>query len=688
MPQFIQQLLGNQQASTGLEHDEMLRRCRGWLDENQESTRWSLVWERLVDEKRLPTGMDRNDLLRCGYDWLTASHDRNGWRYVWLRLLGEPECPPDMDIDGLLRCGYEKLSGIEGHDDWTYIWSRLMDRPKLPSGIVRDDLLCRGHDWLLTYDTPGTWARIWQRLLDTKELPKEIDRVDLMRRGRDWLVRHDDRGEWTHVWRRLVDANGLPTEIDRNDQLRLGRDWLVRHGDNSEWTHVWRRVVGAKELPADIDRIDLLRRGRDWLVSHDDHPGWAYVWHCLMEKEQSDPDRRADLLKSVALWLNRPENRHRGEWNKLFEQFLDAGGIDDQLTQYAAEWIRNHIGQPQVPILTAKLLATSKRPTELDDLARSLFAWVSDNPDDGRTHAVVNKLRSRFSASTMEELRSALGCSSPLTVGWSALLEWLAAPQRSFAPAIISRLKKALKGGQQILGRISRRANGGFVIDLADPAVIAFLPDAEADLGQPADGDLHLGTSCEFRIIRFSTNNQNVIVSRRNVLVSRSLASVQAGDRVDGLVTSLKSYGAFVDLGGVSGLLLNQDMAWRTVTDPSEICPVGQRINVLVTNVDRERERISLGLKQLTPSPWETIKQKCRPGSKTHGIVRHIADFGVFVELDCGIQGLLHRSRIPGALALAERFKPGEQIQVCISKVDMQRRRIDLSLLEPQEHPS
>ncbi len=645
---FIEQLLGESQTPVGVERDEMLRRSRSWLDEEHQGIQWSLVWRHLVDENRLPTGIDRNDLLRHGRDWLTESQERNGWTRVLLRLLDEPNLPEDIDIDGLLRCGHAWLSGRENHKEWTFIWCRLQDEP---------------------------------------ELPVAIDRNELLGRGFNWLTRNANVGGWSAVWRRLIDTEDLPAAFNRDKLWRIGHDWLVGHHEHKDWTHVWRRLVDDKNRPAGSDRIDLMKRGHDWLASHRDDKGWSYIWQILLANEPAQADRRTELLTAGGQWLNRPENQQRGEWDKLFEQFLDARGTDDELMQNAAAWIWNHITQPQVPMLTAKLLGASTRPMELDDLAQWLFGWVNDNSDNRSVRAVVKHLRARIPVAAITELRSSPGWSFPLTSGWSNLLEWLASPQHSFDAATYEQLVKAQTDGQPIMGRISQRVRGGFVVELTDPAVTAFLPDGEADLDQQTDSDSYLGRLSEFRIIRSRKANKYILVSRRNDVAALRLASIQAGDRIDGVVIRLEKYGAFIDVNGIGGLLLKQEMAWRTVTDAAEFCSVGQRIQAVVTEVDLEKERVLLSLRQLTPSPWESIEQVCPPGSTAHGVVLRIVDYGLFVELDSGIQGLLHRSKIPNAGALAERFIPGERIQVRVFQVDAQQKRIDFTMLDATERP-
>ncbi|MES2403843.1 MAG: S1 RNA-binding domain-containing protein, partial [Pseudomonadota bacterium] len=212
-------------------------------------------------------------------------------------------------------------------------------------------------------------------------------------------------------------------------------------------------------------------------------------------------------------------------------------------------------------------------------------------------------------------------------------------------------LEQAFEGQEAITGRINGKVKGGFTVDIRD--VRAFLPGSLVDVRPVRDPGYLEGKDLEFKIIKLDRKRNNVVVSRRAVVESEHseereqlLEKLQEGAILHGVVKNLTDYGAFVDLGGIDGLLHITDMAWKRVRHPSEVVNVGDELDVRVLKFDRERNRVSLGLKQLGDDPWVSITRRYPSGTRLFGKVSNVTDYGCFVELEPGVEGLVHVSEM------------------------------------------
>ena len=258
-----------------------------------------------------------------------------------------------------------------------------------------------------------------------------------------------------------------------------------------------------------------------------------------------------------------------------------------------------------------------------------------------------------------------------------------------------TRLEKASEEGEIVKGVISGKVKGGFTVDIDD--IRAFLPGSLVDVRPVRDTTYLEGKELEFKIIKLDQRRNNVVVSRRAVVESeysaereQLLETLQEGAEVKGIVKNLTDYGVFVDLGGIDGLLHITDMAWKRVKHPSEIVNVGDEIDVKVLKFDRERNRVSLGLKQLGQDPWEDLARRYPEGTRLFGAVTNIADYGCFVEIEDGVEGLVHVSEMdwtnknvnPGKVVHI-----GQEVEVVVLDIDEERRRISLGMKQCHTNP-
>jgi small subunit ribosomal protein S1 len=246
-----------------------------------------------------------------------------------------------------------------------------------------------------------------------------------------------------------------------------------------------------------------------------------------------------------------------------------------------------------------------------------------------------------------------------------------------------------------VTGKISGKVKGGFTVDIKD--VRAFLPGSLVDVRPVRDPVFLEGKELEFKIIKLDRKRNNVVVSRRAVVESEHseereqlLDRLQEGAVVKGVVKNLTDYGAFVDLGGIDGLLHITDMAWKRVRHPSEVVNVGDELEVRVLKFDRERNRVSLGLKQLGEDPWVAIARRYPTGTRLFGKISNVTDYGCFVELEPGVEGLVHVSEMDWTnknVNPAKLVQVGDEVEVMVLDVDEERRRISLGIKQTRANP-
>jgi small subunit ribosomal protein S1 len=266
--------------------------------------------------------------------------------------------------------------------------------------------------------------------------------------------------------------------------------------------------------------------------------------------------------------------------------------------------------------------------------------------------------------------------------------------KRADAVRAIASLDRAYEHGQTVTGRIVERTRGGFNVDVGIPA---FLPESHVDIRPVKDPSALIGQTLKFRVVRFDRKTENAVLSRKLVLQDerdkrkrRVFGSLVKGQKVAGQVKSLTNFGAFVDIGGIEGLLHVSDISWGKSTHPSEHLAVGQEIEVIVLDFNEKEEKISLGLKQLTPDPWANIAEKYQAGQRVAGKVSSLTDFGAFVELEKGVEGLVHISDLTWSRKLVHPKKvlsPGQEVVVTILDVNPQTKRISLGLKQASPHP-
>jgi small subunit ribosomal protein S1 len=256
-------------------------------------------------------------------------------------------------------------------------------------------------------------------------------------------------------------------------------------------------------------------------------------------------------------------------------------------------------------------------------------------------------------------------------------------------------LEKAFEDEEIITGRINGKVKGGFIVELEQ--IRAFLPGSLVDVRPVRDTAYLEGKDLEFKVIKLDRKRNNVVVSRRAVVEQeyseerdQLLENLQEGQEVKGVIKNLTDYGAFVDLGGIDGLLHITDMAWKRVKHPSEVIDIGDEVTVKVLKFDRDKQRVSLGMKQLGDDPWANLARRYPEGSRLFGKVTNLADYGCFIELEDGVEGLVHVSEMDWTNKNVHPSKVvslGDEVEVMVLDIDEERRRISLGMKQCKANP-
>ena len=256
-------------------------------------------------------------------------------------------------------------------------------------------------------------------------------------------------------------------------------------------------------------------------------------------------------------------------------------------------------------------------------------------------------------------------------------------------------ISRSCREGEVLEGEIVSKVKGGLSVDIG--GIFAFLPGSQIDLKPVRNLDVLIGKRLRFKVIKFNRKRNNIVLSRRilldeerKVLREEILRNINEGESVEGTVKHLTDYGAFIDLGGLDGLLHITDIAWGRIGHPSERLSVGDRIKVKVLHFDREKEKVSLGLKQALPDPWDSVLEKYPTGFRTKGKVVNVTDYGVFVELEEGIEGLVHISELTWSKRMKHPTKVvriGDEVDVMVLDCDPVKRRISLGMKQIEPNP-
>ncbi len=267
--------------------------------------------------------------------------------------------------------------------------------------------------------------------------------------------------------------------------------------------------------------------------------------------------------------------------------------------------------------------------------------------------------------------------------------------ERAQRMKLFDKLEDVQEGEKTVKGHIVRRVKGGYTVDLG--GVEAFLPGSHVDLRPVPDMDALVGKEFEFRVLKINRRRSNVIVSRRVLLEEQRehmrkelLETLSEGQVVKGKVKNITEYGVFVDLGGLDGLLHITDMSWRRIRHPKEMVGLGDELELKVLSFDKDNKKVSLGMKQLVPDPWEDITRKYPEGSRFKGRVTNLVDYGAFVELEPGVEGLVHISEMSWTRKLrhpSQMVHPGDEVEVVVLGVDPDKKRISLGMKQVKPNP-
>jgi len=357
------------------------------------------------------------------------------------------------------------------------------------------------------------------------------------------------------------------------------------------------------------------------------------------------------------------------EFAEVFGKAGERRGMDEVVSETMSEFDAN-------AILKARIIGVVGDEVILDVGLKSegvvdKSEW--DDPSEIREGAEVDVL--------LEEVESDTGMVVLSKRRADRILNW-------------RRIVETCREGDRVSGRVLRKIKGGLLVDIGVPV---FLPASQVDIRRPADVGEFIGQSIEAKILRIDRERRNIVISRRklieeerNAAKEKLLAEVQVGEVRRGVVKNIADFGAFVDLGGIDGLLHITDMSWDRVEHPSQLVRIDQEIEVKILSVDREREKIALGLKQLTENPWERVEQRFPVGARVKGEVVNIVNYGAFVKLEPGIEGLVHISEMSWTRRInhpSEVLSVGDQIEVVVLDINKEKQEISLGLKQTEVNP-
>ncbi|MFO0838292.1 MAG: 30S ribosomal protein S1 [Phycisphaerae bacterium] len=256
------------------------------------------------------------------------------------------------------------------------------------------------------------------------------------------------------------------------------------------------------------------------------------------------------------------------------------------------------------------------------------------------------------------------------------------------------RIVESCKEGDTVKGRVQRKTKGGLLVDIGVPV---FLPASQVDIRRPADVGEYVGQEISAKILRIDIERRNIVISRRKLIEeerakakAKLMSEIEVGQIRKGTVKNIADFGAFVDLGGIDGLLHITDMSWDRIVHPSQMLKIEQEVEVKVLSVDREREKIALGLKQKEENPWERVADRYPVGSRVHGEVVNIVNYGAFVKLESGIEGLVHISEMSWTRRVthpSEVVNPGDQVDVVVLEINKEKQEISLGMKQTEVNP-
>jgi predicted RNA-binding protein with RPS1 domain len=469
---------------------------------------------------------------------------------------------------------------------------------------------------------------VWERLFDEAKRSPELDRGELLRWGQRFLRRNPSQGDWTFVWERLYKEPGLSAE-DRQDLSHAGFLWLQAYEERDEWVFIWKQLVESRALPEGVDRATLVALGQRFLAHREEAKSWMWVWSHLAGISPNHPT------------------------------LLDANVLAAQ----GNRWLSKHQTENTAPTIAARVLALSSLPEKYDALASSLAGWLAENKS---SHLI--EIAARILMPHAKKLaRSGESGAAP---GCIKLHAWLGRLDDALTP-----LEFMMNQWQPILGTISGRRRAGYTVDLAGTHITAFLPDLEVwpdpEIGAQRPGShesLRLGLKKEFRIVRIDRSRAQVFVSLRGVDEKelrehrqRWLGERKLGEIVKGTVKKHSPYGVFVSLAVLVGMVPIGNLSWLRLVSHYGLLKSGQEIELVISRIDVENVTLSLALKPAPSESWDEVKRAVSKQRVYEGQVIALAGYGVYVEIEKGVVGLLHGSAIYNA-----KFpkKPGDTLAV------------------------
>lgn len=612
---------------------------------------WSRLWQRL--EAAFPGD---GDLLTDAAEWLGSQTDHGGWSHVWERSLESQVLPTGINRDELLRRGFKWLEGREDRNEWAFVFEKLLESLQLPITVAREDLVTRGVDWLDGRADHVGWSFLWQRLILSVQETMEVDRCRLIRLGREWLLqlKNRQRPEWDKVLEKWIKAGGHDAEL-----FVAAADWIMENRNEKQFPSIAVKLLRAAQEP---ERFDCVAQAlADWCCANANEARSRFVVGYLRTALEEGWSISCDApgWKMLHAWMA-PTVRRADDATaaRLLQMRVSKQRVVGRITQPFEKGFVVALDDPEITAYLPRSQAELYGPADSNDCVGFEGEFEIKSVSQGHT-------------------------------GWMVVVSRRNILRAEKSDRAETRLRE-LHEGDRVIGTVKSVVEFGAFIDLEGVDGLLHLSDMSWQRPIAPDGYCVVGQQLELVVLSIDLPKRKLALGLKQLTTNPweiIAPTLVVGSDIDGIVTNLEKYGAFIEIApGLIGLLHLSNLFWiKRPSHPKECLEIGQRLRCQILRVDIENQKIELGLKQLTSNPWtDRIARQYVTGKWVEGRVARLAIFGLFVELEPDLQGLLHLTEIPYARAnpkrLAQHFEIGQTLRVRILRVDVNEQKISLSL--------
>lgn len=634
--------------------DELATLANDWLTGRENRSEWTHIFRALlVCHDQLPGEISRKTLLHSGVQWLEGREDRSDWTYVWRVLLEYSAEFPEMGAQDkvMLERGWLWLKGREERNEWAFVWRVLLaNRDNLPATIELTSLLELGKGWLEENKERSEWAFIWGDLVENHEnFPTTIQLISLLESGQDWLAGNEERPEWAYIWNTLL-ANRAKLLMPLAKILELGIAWLAGREERTEWSFICQSLLKhSDQLPASASLEALLELSFNWLSGHEDRAEWNFLWQSLLLRMNELPVTitKGTLLNSGYQWLKKKDKDD--SWGFICERLLEHQYNSDEFLNIAATWLEKSQNEPSWPLLAAKFILAAPQHSVSACFASELTKRIQAFPNKGQWYKME---------SLVELLTDTKGL--PQTIN-----HWLNELRSRNESPFWDKAKAHLEKVVSVQGTVVYIKNSNTCVVNLGIGLIALWHHRNLK-NPPKIGQSHI-----LYIIKIDKTKGVVEVSNDKP------HKLEVGQVYEGTIKNLESYGIFIQLGHVTGLLHKTEYPNFIIARVAH--PIGSKIHVEVIGWSKKGPLFRFAgtdnITELSDSNSLPVVGKCY-----EGIITGIESYGLFLRVG-SLPGLLHYTSLPQGKIMLTQFKLKQKLLVQVTDISPVGR---LSLALPE----